>query len=312
MSIAQTDLLLPELTTENGSSLDLYSTRQENALSSPSCVSFSPYVPCINNAPFFAYQNAGKSYSVVQGNCHNWSCPRCGINRAKQEYWRIVNGCTTLAEDYELYFITLTCRGKELSLAESEAGYYDWTNKLLTSMRYQSKKRYGFWHYMQVTERQKRGHPHSHMFTTFKPHDLRDGYKDDWKWIDGKLICEQKPALRSDWLLKRCISAGLGNQYDISKVDSPEAASRYVAKYLFKPSMFLTEWPKGWRRVRYSNSFPKQEKQSTDAFVLLTHKDWYKLAELSLVVKPRDEGSELKCLEMLRGHDVIVKRLQKE
>lgn len=307
MSIPQTDLLLPELTAENGSSLDLYSTRQESAFPSRSCAVLNPYVPCANNAPFFALQTSPKSYRVWQGNCHSWSCPRCGKSRAKQEYWRIVNGCVTLAADHDLYFITLTCRGKELSLAESEAGYYGWTNKLLTSMRYQSKKRYGFWHYMQVTERQKRGHPHSHMLTTFAPHDLYGDYKDDWKWVDGKLVCEKKPALRSDWLEQRCISAGLGSQYDISKVNSPDAASRYVAKYLFKPSMFLTEWPKDWHRVRYSRSFPKQEKRVTDAFALFKDEDWVKLGMLADVVSPRDETTEMLCFNMLKDYDVVVR-----
>ncbi len=261
MSVPQTDLLLRELSLKTGSSLDLYSTRQTNAFPVSSCAALSSYVSCINHAPFFAYKTSGKAYAVVQGNCHSWLCPRCGINRAKQEYWRIVNGCGILAEQYELYFITLTCRGKELSLAEAEAGYYLWTNRLLTALRTSAKRKDAAWHYAQVTERQKRGHPHSHVLTTFVPHDLYDGYKDDWKWDDG-LVYEKKPALRSDWLEERCISAGLGSQYDISRVADVEAASRYVAKYLFKDGMFSTEFPKDWRRVRYSRSFPKQEKQT--------------------------------------------------
>lgn len=308
MSIPQLDLEMRELSAGNCPSLDLFSIRQENALSSQSYAALNQFSVCENNAPFFAYQLAGKSYAIVQGNCHSWSCPRCGINRAKQEYGRIVEGCRTLAEDHDMYFITLTCRGKDLSLSESEANYYNWTNKLLTSMRYQSKKRYGFWHYMQVTERQKRGHPHSHMLSTFKPHDLYEGFKDDWKVINGKRTNVPKPALRSDWLEKRCVSAGLGNQYDISKVDSVEGASRYVAKYMFKDSMFLTDWPKNWRRVRYSQSFPKLKKQSSDAFVLLKREDWQQLVELAVVVNPVDVASYEQCLKNLQGHDVIIRK----
>jgi len=312
MSIAQTDFALQEMSLKTGTSLDLFSIRQTNAFLVPSYAALLPSNSCINNAPFFAYQTAGKSYAVVQGNCHSWSCPRCGINRAKQEYGRIVEGCRSLAEQYELYFITLTCRGKELSLAESEAGYYGWTNTLLTALRTRAKRKDQAWHYVQATERQKRGHPHSHMLTTFVPHDLRDGFKDDWKYINKKFVYAKKPALRSDWLEKRCISAGLGSQYDISKVDSVESASRYVAKYMFKDSMFLTDWPKNWRRVRYSNSFPKLEKQTTDAFVLMKKEDWLKLAKLAVVVRPRDEASEAECLEMLRGHSIIIDRTKKE
>lgn len=306
MSISQIDSKLQEISSKIGSSLDLFSTSQENALSSQTWDALSSYVPCENGAPFFAYQLAGKSYAVMQGNCHSWSCPRCGINRAKQEYGRIVEGCRTLAIDHDLYFITITCRGKEMSLEAAEAGYLKWTNKLLTSMRYQSKKRHGFWHYMQVTERQKRGHPHSHIITTYKPHDLRDGFKDNWTTESGQIVNVPKVALRSDWLQKRVISAGLGSQYDISKVDSVEGASRYVAKYMFKDSMFETTWAKNWRRVRYSQSFPKLEKKSGDAFVLLKKEDWLKLASLAVVVKPSDPASYEESLSMLRGHDVIV------
>lgn len=303
-SIPETIILEQGIALEIGSSLDLFSIRQTNALSVQS------YAPqkCTNNAPFFAYQTSEKGYAVVQGNCHDWQCPRCGINRAKQEYGRIVEGCRTLAEQYDLYFLTLTCRGKEMPLEESESHYYEWTNRFLTALRTRAKRDGKAWHYAQVTERQKRGHPHSHVLMTFEPHDLRDGEKESWTTINGKPVKTLIPALRSDWIEKRAISAGLGSQYDISKVESVEGASRYVAKYMFKDSMFLTDWPKNWRRVRYSQSFPKLEKQTSDAFVLIKDEDWQHLAKLAVVISPQDEASEKQCLEMLRHHDVIIRR----
>ena len=302
MSIPQSDFVIQETPTKNGVSLDLFSIRQSERANDQSYA----HLVCINNAPFFAYQTSEKGYAVVQGNCHSWSCPRCGINRAKQEYGRIVEGCRTLAEKHRLYFLTLTCRGKGLSLADSEKYYYEWTNRFLTALRYRARKEDKAWHYVQVTERQKRGHPHSHILTTFYPHDLYEGFKENWLTIKGRRVKMLVPALRSDWIEERCVSAGLGNQYDISKVETVEGASRYVAKYMFKPTMFTTDWAKNWRRVRYSRSFPKFPEQRSDAFVLIKDCDWLKLAKLAVVVKPIDNASEKQCLEMLRHHDIII------
>jgi hypothetical protein len=91
-------------------------------------------------------------------------------------------------------------------------------------------------------------------------------------------------ALLSDYVRKACIAVGLGSEYDVSRVQSAEGASRYVAKYLFKPTIFTTNWPKGWKRVRYSQSFPKLDKAETNAFVLLSREDWNKLARLAPII----------------------------
>lgn len=291
-----------------GSYLDLFSISQTSELAS---VTYAPdfhLLKCANNAPFFAYQEFNKAYIIAQGNCHSWACPRCGLGRAKQEYGRIVEGCRTLAKDHDLYFITLTCRGRALSLKDSEAGYLQWTNRLLTTLRKSSKKHGVHWCYVQVTERQKRGHPHSHLLTTYHPHDLRLGTNSSWKRVQGNRTEVHTEALRSDYLLQRCTSAGLGDQYDISTVRSAEAASRYVAKYMFKESMFLTDWPKKWRRVRYSHSFPKLPEQKSDAMVLITKQDWRDLARKAVVVRPKDIASHEEAMYQLKGSDMIVWR----
>ncbi len=290
--------------------LDLLSISQTRALCVEDLCSPEPELLCINDAPFIAVKKTGKAYLVLQGNCNSWTCPRCGEKRAKREYGRMVAGSEALAKEHDLYFITLTCRGKELSLEDSQTNYLAWTNRLLTAMRTRARRDEKPWHYVQVTERQKRGHPHSHMMATFFPHDLREGSRTSWKHIDGKLVPQKVPALRSDWLRERCISAGLGDQYDISKVRDPAAASRYVAKYLFKPTMFTDEWPKNWRRVRYSRSFPKlPDDKAAEAFPLIKREDWHKLAKLAVIVTPDDSVSQQRCLEMLHGSDVIIRSL---
>ena len=287
--------------------LDLFRIRQTRALRGDELSSKTVAQECVNGAPFIAIKTTGKAYRVVQGCCDSWTCPRCGLIRANREYGRMVHGCTLLAKEHDLYFLTLTCRGRELSLEDALSHYYEWTNRFLDACRTRAKRAGQFWGYVQVTERQQRGHPHSHLIIAFYIHDLRNGSRKSWQSIDGEYVHQDKPALRSEWLRQRCLSAGLGPEYDISKVDSAEAASRYVAKYLFKPSMFQTHWPKHWRRIRYSRSFPKLPEQEIDAFPLIKIADWRRLVRLAVVVTPADNASRTRCQEMLHGSDVIIR-----
>lgn len=267
----------------------------------------NPLPKCVYANVWFAYQIEGKKYGVTQGCCNHWDCPRCGQIRAKVEYARIVHGIHELSAIYpEMYFQTITCRGKSITSAEAETGYLEWTNRLLDSYRARVKSKGGYWCYVQVTERQKRGHPHSHILTTFEPGDLENGHIKKWSRVRGELVVEQKSVLRSDWLQKAVNRSGLGDQYDISKVRNEAAASRYVAKYMFKATNFTTDWPKGWRRVRYSQNFPKLPEIKTNAFVLRTWQDWDKLGALAAVVIPRDVEVEEYAAWKLISHDCIV------
>lgn len=277
-------------------SLDLFSTSQKDVLF------------CIYNAPYFAYETRPSHWTVSQGNCHHWDCPKCGEGRARQEYGRIVEGCRTIEKSNDLYFITITCKGQELSLAEAMEGYGKWTNSLLTALRANAKTRCVAWHYAQVTEQQGRGHPHSHILTTYFPKDLEIGTKPDWKTgSDGKRYNEPKECLRSDYLSRRVISAGLGEQYDISKVDKVEGASRYVAKYLFHPDMFKATYPKNWKRVRYSQSFPKLPDRTSDAIVLLSRENWQLLARKATFIHVSGEQAESEVRYQMRGSDIILR-----
>ena len=291
----------------NGDSLDPFST-------SPTTEDFGSDFSsqkCSYNAPYFAYETQGKAWIVVQGNCHHWDCPKCGLGRAKQEYGRIVEGCRSLAKDRPIFFLTITCAGRHLGINEAEKRYLEWTNRFLDACRARCKRSGGKWYYVQVTERQKRKHPHSHILTTFDVGDLYSGHVE--KWItskEGKRKSEEVSALRSEWLAKAVIRAGLGEQYDISRVETVEGASRYVAKYLFKPTIFTTDWPPRWKRVRYSQSFPKLAERETNAFVLLEHADWYKLASKALVVQAVGFDAFVEAKSQLHFHDTIVRLVQ--
>lgn len=267
-------------------------------------------VNCVNNAPLFAYQIEGKTYGIVQGCCNNWNCPRCGQQRAREEYGRIIEGCKKLTEGGKpLYFITITCKGRDISVKDAENGYAKNTNKLLTAWRVQAKRTHQEWAYVQVTERQSRGHPHSHILTTFSPTDVYYGYKDNWITDNnGVRKLEKVPCFRSDYIERSAINASLGSQYDISTATTIEGVSRYVAKYLFKDSIFDTIWPKGWRRVRYSQSFPKLTEVITDAMVLIKRDDWLNLSRKAAIVAAKSDYALEECVSWLRGSDVVILR----
>lgn len=258
---------------------------------------------CKYGAPFFAFGAAGKSVHIAQGCCNHWDCPRCGEQRAKMEYGRIVNGITEISAQDALYFITLTCRGRDMPREEALANYGTWTNTVLTALRKDAKKRGLTWHYVQVTELQRRGHPHSHILTTYYPDDLVLGTVD--KWNAKTKQYEPVEALRSKYLQARVKSSGLGEQYDISEVRTAAAAARYVAKYMFKG--LDVELPRKWKRVRYSQGFPKlPEHQDKTAWVLITQEDWDLLSGFA-VLYAEDEAAAAAIIARYRAGDVVLK-----
>lgn len=212
---------------------------------------------------------SGGRATIGQACCNHWECPACGVKRAKQEYRRIVAGCEELAQEHDLYFWTLTCRGREIALDEAEESYYAWTNRLLTNARTKAKRNGQFWVYVQITERQKktRLHPHSHIITTFLPADAV-ATKD----------ANGRNAYVSAWFAKSNESAGLGSQHKITQVQSAAATSRYVAKYMFKATM-QEVWPAHWRRIRYSDNWPAIPVFHADVAVVLRSKNDWRQAE---------------------------------
>jgi len=235
--------------------LDLYSTSQTSQR-------------CAYGAPLCAVIVRG-SAAIEQTCCNHWDCPYCGLTRAKQEYRRIVWGSEVLADQHKLYFWTITCRGRECSLDEAERNYYAWTNKLLTNARTKAKREMDYWAYVQITERQKktRQHPHSHIITTFLPRDACEISAGD-----------KTSGYSSEWFSRANASASLGSQHRISEVKNAAAVSRYVAKYMFK-DMMREEWPPKWKRVRYSQNWPKPPSPDFDLAIPLISKDaWHEAA----------------------------------
>jgi len=293
------------------SSLDLFSTSQTSfrkVKNDSKNTDRRIYDECINNAPYFGYQIEGKKWGVVQGCCNDWLCPRCGQQRAREEYGRIVAGAREIGKTHKLYMLTITCRGREMTYEDAENGYLVWTNRLLSNLRMSCKRSGKMWAYASVTERQKRQHPHSHYLTTYCPYDVVLVKKGEGKfsYTSGQVDVAKHTTLQSESLEKACFGAGLGWQYDLSELESVEGASRYVAKYLFKETVFTTVWPKGWRRVRYSQNWPKLPEVKGDAMILLSINDWYELARKALIICTKDDGAKETVKRRLSLTDVII------
>jgi len=244
---------------------------------------------CSNNAPYIFYVDQTKRAHVAQGCCNSWECPRCGQIRACAEYGRVVVGAKAIAEQGQsLYFLTLTCRGADLPLEDAQANYLKWTNTFLTNCRKNCKQQGVPYYAAQVTERQKRLHPHSHIITTFCPDDVveyGEGALLDYHTDQGVITTAARhEGLYSAWAVKNAQSAGLGPMCDLSYVRSPVGVAVYAAKYFFKDAM-TTTWPKGWRRVRYSQNWPKlPQYKSPLAFPLVKIADWHRMEALGMTV----------------------------
>lgn len=277
--------------------LDLFSTSATNSKK------------CIKNAPFICIPPNGRDGLLMQGCCNDWTCPRCGQMRARHEYGRIVEGCRKLVADgHTLYFITITCRG-DISSEQAEQDYLAQTHKLHAAFQNHVKRAGGHWAYCAVTERQKRGHPHSHYIMACKPSDayvvseFYDRYVSEIEALnayltENELGMQFAPSavgefgfmdMFSLWLSKQCAKVGLGVQARVSFVEQAEGVSRYVAKYLFKESV-STRWPKSWKRVRYTQNWPKmpETEGATGAYPVITYEDWKRVAAERGTIVARD------------------------
>lgn len=264
---------------DDGALLDLFSTSAETVKK------------CIKNAPYICIPGQAGIARLYQGCCNDWTCPRCGEKRAKREYGRMVQGAREIAANRPLFMMTITCRG-DVAVKESEENYLDWTHHFHKRCQ-DCCKYFGMEkpEYAAVIERQERGHLHTHYLTTFAPLDwfyivddyerycrnveiLNRGLPKNMRFSPEKLKDIDHRQAFSMWLVFASVQSGLGAQVRIAIADVVEGASRYMAKYLFKAAQF-TRFPKGLKRVRYSQGWPKlPEVEATSAFAVLKQADW--------------------------------------
>lgn len=242
---------------------------------------------CERGAPYIFYIASNNAAHIVQGCCNDWTCPRCGQIRARKEYGRIVQGARQLSDEgRSLYFWTLTCRGADMPLETAERDYLKWTNRLLTAARIKAGRANCFWAYVQVTERQSRLHPHSHIISTYAPDDAIPYAKGE-RLPNGRKA--KHNTLWSEWFRAENLKVGLGSECDLTMIENAVAVAVYVSKYLFKDSM-TTRFQSGWRRIRYARKWPKlPEPKNVEAFPLVTLRDWQRMDALNMTVRADSE-----------------------
>lgn len=176
--------------------------------------------------PLIAGKNeSAKRVILFVPTCKMWSCPACAQTNSRLWKARTFHAISTLVDDYsKLYFLTLTSH--ESLTAEQSLWVWPKAWKKL-SMRARRAKPKGL--YCMIPERHTDGRLHTHSIDTF-------GLTTRW-WKDNGRSC------------------GLGYIDEEDEIKSAEGAAHYVGKYLVK--QLLTDWPKGFRRVRTSRDWPK-------------------------------------------------------
>lgn len=204
----------------------------------------------------------------------------------------MVWGANILAEcGVPLYFWTFTCRGRDLDMETADDNYYGWTNSALTNLRQQARREGSFWAYVQVTERQQRGAAHSHFIHTFTPPDSKE-FQNERGYV----------AVKSDSFLAAVVASGLGPQCEITRVETPLAVAAYISGYL-KKHAHQDEFPKGWKRVRWSREWPKVPEKKPDwSVIIFGRKDWDACDKQHVQFVPENDAIG----EMARRHMVNV------
>jgi hypothetical protein len=62
--------------------------------------------------------------------------------------------------------------------------------------------------------------------------------------------------------------------------------------------------------VRYSRSFPKLEKETSDAMVLIKRSDWRELARKAVVVMPQDKAAQKEAEYWFANDDMIIRKVK--
>lgn len=159
--------------------------------------------------------------------CKTYECPVCRDCIRKIHQARIIYGTKEHApwQGLRWSFVTLTSHEK----VRDPAGSLRLMQLALPRWRKRMKRRYGDFDYVMVFERHASGAAHVHMLINCP--------------VSKKHVRRHARAV------------GLGYMADVQALHAPAAAGKYVAKYLSK-SLAEAEFPKRFKRVRYSRGWP--------------------------------------------------------
>lgn len=154
--------------------------------------------------------------------CKTWSCPYCSFRKRQQFYAQLIAGKPSR-------FLTLTL---DRSHYATPRDAYQESSTQVSRLAQKLRRRYGEFEYVRVNEPHKSGYPHFHL-------GVRSPY------IPWQVV-------RQDW--HRLTRAKVT---DIRKIEEPEAAARYLSKYLTKTE----ELGYTARRVSFSRGFLPRRQQ---------------------------------------------------
>lgn len=181
--------------------------------------------------PYIVGRNPETKQAIIfRPPCDSWACPYCAEVKSKSWQLNAFKGVTDFQnQGVRLSFVTLTSRGgKGRTRDRSIDSFRLAFPKLARRVKYQQ----GDFEYIAIPEQHKNGIVHLHMIATGAL-SLR------W-WKDNAFYC------------------GLGYIAHVRDVEHGGAAARYVSKYVGKDFIGV-QWPKGYRRVRASQNWPRLE-----------------------------------------------------
>lgn len=197
---------------------------------------------CLGTMGF--HKETGKLYPI---RCKRWDCPTCAPLNALDLAIRVVNGITHYKrQNIPLQFVTLTVWGRYT--AAPELAYTElpkWWDRIRNKLQYRARRGGYRIEYAAFVEVQRRGVPHLHAIVTMPPMKKRE-------------------------FKEMAVKAGFGHQADIQPVKG-KAAGWYIAKYLTKgggPNLGSSQIPKGYKRVRFSEGFPKTAKEESHNLIV--------------------------------------------
>jgi len=189
----------------------------------------------------------GKTAVLIKPNCGLWTCPYCAQQRKSEWFLTAYKGVTVLQEKgLDVAMISLTSRGgKGRTRARALESFLVGFPKLRKKAVY----RMGTFSYIAIPEQHKNGIMHLHV--------LCNNLETPHWWHDA------------------AYKSGLGYQADVRQVDEPGKGAFYVAKYIDKHLAFGL-WPKGFRRVRTSQDWPRVDLEPESDADWEVFQDWGK------------------------------------
>lgn len=213
----------------------------------------------------FGKHQGDKKAVLFNPRCKSWTCDFCSEQNKADWIEIATRGAIILtSHGYPMQFVTLTSRPYATPTTSLYFFKQNWPKlrkKAATVTKEWEIVTGTEWAYFLVPERHKTGVLHAHVLVTTHLNDVR-------------------------WWKGAAFASGFGYMASVETLVTPIIAARYVAKYLHK-GKGAEEWPKGFRRVRTSQNWPKAQPAPMEGWQWDTYRNlntvwWEKLALIDL------------------------------